>query len=188
MTLLRALTITFYFLIALVPVTSLAQAPSVAKPTAALQKPFVVIGIFARTNNSAESTGNGEIPKLWQRFFAEGVMNRIPDRDGDSVYAVYTNYASDWNGDYTILLGVKVSPGTKPPEGMAVITVPAGRYLEFVSAKGPGTEVVPKAWTQIWAYFQDPANPRRAYQADYERYDELSDPNAMQAHIFMGVK
>ncbi len=71
---------------------------------------------------------------------------------------------------------------------MVAVTVPAGQYLEFVSDKGPGAEIVPKAWTQIYGYFQDPANPQRAYKTDYERYDDLSNPNALQAHIFIGVK
>ena len=188
MTLLRRLTLTFCFLIAFVPFTSLAQAPSDAKPTASLQKPFVVIGISVRTNTGAEAPASDDIPKLWQRFFAEGVMNRIPDRSDDAITVVYTDYASDWNGDFTYILGAKVKPGTKAPDGMVAVTVSAGNYLEFVSAKGPGAEVLPKAWMRIYGYFQESGNLPRAYKTDFERYDNVSDPNALQAHIFIGVK
>jgi predicted transcriptional regulator YdeE len=68
------------------------------------------------------------------------------------------------------------------------VSVPAGKYLEFVSAKGPGAEVIPPAWMQIYGYFQAHPNPARAFKADYEVYSGPSDPNAVQAHIFIGVK
>ena len=48
--------------------------------------------------------------------------------------------------------------------------------------------VVPEVWKQIWVYFQEPGNLARAYKGDFERYDSMSDPSNMQAHIFMGVK
>ena len=131
---------------------------------------------------------DGQIPKLWQRLFAEGVLNRIPDRTDEAIIAVYTKYASDANGDYTCILGAKVASGTKAPDGMVAVTIPAGKYLEFVSAKGPPQEVVPAIWTQIYGYFAGPGAPKRAFQADFERYDGPFDPNAMQAHIYIGVK
>ena len=147
-----------------------------------------MIGIAVQTNNATEASANGEIPKLWQRLFMEGVLNRIPDRSDESIVAVYTKYATDANGDYTCILGAKVAPGTKAPEGMVAVTIPAGKYLEFVSAKGPGQEVVPAIWGQIYGYFQGPGAPKRAFKTDFERYDGPFDPNAMQAHIYIGVK
>lgn len=162
-------------------------AQQVIKPTPADQSSFDVIGIQSRTNNAKEATGNGEIPKLWQRLFQQGVLNSIPSRADDSIVAVYSNYASDWNGDYTYTLGAKVKPGTKPPEGMSAVTVQSGKYLEFVSGIGPGEKVVPEAWLQIWTYFQNSSNPPRAYKTDFERYAP-TDPANVQAHIFIGVK
>src|SRR5208283_3308187 len=141
------------------------------------QAGFEVIGIEARTNNSQESGPNGAISKQWPRLFQEGVLNRIPDRLDQSIVAVYTKYASDWNGDYTYILGAKVKPGTKAPEGMVTVNVPSGYYVMFVSARGPGQQVVPELWKQIWTYFHEPGNPSRAYQADFELYDDMSDPN-----------
>lgn len=158
------------------------------KPTPAEQSTFDVIGISVRTNNAAEAGPNGEIPKLWQRLFTEDVLNRISGRIDEAIVAVYTNYASDANGDYTYILGAKVAPGTKAPDGMVAVTIPAGKYLEFVSGKGPGQEVVPVIWKQIYGYFQGPGAPVRAFKTDFERYDGPSDPNAVQAHIFIGVK
>jgi len=163
-------------------------APSASKPTMADPASFDVIGISVRTNNTTEAGGDGQIPQLWQRLFMEGILTAIPDRADDAIVAVYTNYAGDQNGDYTYILGSKVKTGTKAPEGMTAVTVPAGKYAEFVTDKGPGAEIVPKAWTEIAGYFQAPASPKRTFKTDFERYDDMSDPNAMQGHIFIGVK
>jgi predicted transcriptional regulator YdeE len=162
-------------------------AQEAAKPKMEDQSSFDVIGISARTNNAAETGPNGEIPKLWQRLFAEGVSNQIPDRTGEEIVAVYTNYASDWNGDYTYILGAKVKPGSKAPGGMVAVTIAPGKYEEFVTATGPGQEVVPAAWRQIYAYFQQPGVSPRAYKTDFETYAP-TDPANVQGHIFIGVK
>src|ERR1035441_1235283 len=141
-----------------------AEAQDAMKPKQTEPPRFEVIGIQARTNNARESRADGAIPKQWQRLFMEGVLNRIPDRLDQSIVAVYTDYASDWNGDYTYILGAKVKPGTKAPDGMVAVMVPTGKYVEFESARGPGQEVVPEVWKRIWTYFQEPGNPARAYK------------------------
>ena len=164
------------------------QAQDTMRPKPTQQDAFDVIGIQVRTNNAKEAAGDGALPKLWQRLFSEGILNQIPDKADPSIMAVYTNYASDWNGDYDYTLGAKVKSGTKVPEGMVSVTVPAGKYLEFESARGPGQTVMPEVWKEIWAYFQDPANPPRQYKADFERYGAMSDPANVQAHIFIRVK
>lgn len=165
-----------------------AQAQTAVKPKPTEQSAFEVVGIEVRTNNSQESTGDGAIAKQWQRLFMENVLSRIPDRIDQSIVAVYTNYASDWNGDYTYILGARVLPGTKPPDGMVSQNVPAGRYVEFISARGPSPQVVPDMWKQVWMHFQVPGNPPRAYGADYEVYDDMADPNNVQVKLFIGVK
>ncbi len=86
------------------------EAQEIAKPSPADVSGFAVIGISARTNNIAETGTNGEIPKLWQRLFMEGLLNRIPGRSDESIVAVYTNYASDATGEYTVVLGERLSP------------------------------------------------------------------------------
>jgi len=180
--------IEFLFTTLLLAFSPAAFAPEPIKPTPVDRASFDVIGISARTTNAVEVGGNGEIPKLWQRLFMEGVLTSIPDRADESIVAVYSDYASDANGAYTYTLGSKVKPGTKAPAGMVAISVPAGKYLKFVTAKGPGAEVIPPAWKAIYAYFGSPDNPKRAFKIDYELYQDMSDPNAIQGQIFIGVK
>jgi predicted transcriptional regulator YdeE len=152
---------------------------------------FQVIGIAASTNNAKEAGPDAIIGKQWQRFFSEGLLNKIPDRVDQSIIAVYTDYSSDANGQYTIILGAKVKPLPNPviPEGMVVKTVPAGHYAVFTSERGPIAEVVQATWKRIWAYYQSPEHGQRAYQADFEVYDErAADPKNAQVDIYIGVK
>ena len=182
------------FCIALVIATAFMQiicgmaAQEAEKPKPIEQAEFEVIGIEARTNNTQESTGNGAIPKQWQRLFMENVLYRIPDRLDQSIVAVYTKYASDWNDDYTYILGAKVKPGTKAAEGMVSCNVAAGKYMEFISKRGRPEQVVPEMWKEVWTYFQTPGNPARAYGTDYEIYDDMSDTTNVQVKLYVGVK
>ena len=178
----------FWILAALALGGTMLSAQDIMKPKPAQQDAFEVIGIQVRTNNAKEATTDGSIGKLWQRLFAEGILNQIPDKTEQAITVVYANYASDWNGDYDYTVGAKVKSGTKAPEGMAAVTIPAGKFMEFESARGPGQTVVPEVWKQIWGYFQVPSNAPREYKGDFERYDSMSDPNNVQAHIFIRVK
>lgn len=161
------------------------------KPQIVSQESIQVIGIAASTNNAKESGPDAIIGKLWQRFLSESVLSKIPDKVEQSIYAVYTDYASDANGQYTLVLGAKVRPLPNPtlPEGMVVKTVPAGQYAVFTSERGPVAKVVVDAWKQIWSDYQSPANGERAYRADFELYDQrAADPNNAQVEIYIGVK
>jgi predicted transcriptional regulator YdeE len=92
------------------------------------QQEFSVIGIQVRTSNAKEVTGGGAIPKQWARFFSEGITDKIPNKVDSTIYAVYTNYASDYNGEYDFIIGMKVSSVSDVPRGMVAKTVPRGKY------------------------------------------------------------
>jgi predicted transcriptional regulator YdeE len=161
------------------------------KPKVVELDAFEVMGIEVRTNNAKEAGADGLIPKLWQRVIQEHALDTVPDRIGQTIYAVYTDYASDANGDYTLLLGTKIRPAAERlfPKGMVVKTIPAGRYLVFTSDRGPVAKVVVETWKQIWSYFQSPAKGQRAYRADFELYDQrAADPSNPQVDIYVGVK
>jgi hypothetical protein len=77
-----------------------------------------VIGIEDRTSNAREMTNAGVIRKQWGKFIAEGILARIPNKVDPAVYAVYAD-ASDRNGDYTFVIGARVSETSAIPAGMA---------------------------------------------------------------------
>ena len=161
------------------------------KPKLVQLDEFEVVGIAVRTNNATEAGPDGVIGKQWQRFMSDGSLAKIPNRADQSIYAVYTDYAGDANGDYTFVIGAKVHPSRerKIPSGMIVTTDPAGRYAVFTSERGQVARVIVATWKQIWSYYQTPANGQRAYRADFELYDQrAADPKNAQVDIYIGVK
>lgn len=149
---------------------------------------FTVIGIEARTTNSKEATADGTIPKQWSRFFQEAIPEKIPNRSGSNIYALYTDYASDRNGEYSFVIGAMVKEGTAAPAGMVAKHVCATRYAVLTSEKGPLPKVVPAAWQSIWK-MEDDGHLRRSYQTDFEIYDQRSqDPKNAQVDIYVSLK
>ena len=149
---------------------------------------FTAIGIAGRTTNASEASGNGIIPAMWQRFFGEGILQKIPSRDGAGIYAVYFDYASDHNGEYSFLIGAKVKDGAAAPSNMVAKRIEGGEYAVIASEKGPLPKIVPAAWQKIFA-LEDKGKLKRAYRADFELYDQRAqDPQDGQIDIYLGLK
>lgn len=149
---------------------------------------FTVVGVWVRTDNKKEAGGNGEIPQIWQRAMQEGSLENIPHRTDNNLTVVYTNYASDQNGEYTYVLGVRVSGADKVPEGMMTVNVPAGKYAVVESEQGPLPQVMPKVWQRIYSMPPSELGGQRAFKADYEVYPEGFDWQNAQIPVYIGLK
>jgi CubicO group peptidase (beta-lactamase class C family)/predicted transcriptional regulator YdeE len=150
---------------------------------------FTVVGIEARTSNAREMTADGVIGKQWGRIFQEGLLEKIPNKADQNIVAVYTDYASDHDGEYTFLLGARVTSDANVPAGMVAKKIPAGKFAVFTTDKGPGPQVVPAAWMKINSLPPSATGGDRVYAADYEIYDErATDPQNLQADIYIGIK
>jgi len=160
------------------------------EPKIVEQPEFSVIGIQVRTSNAKEATGGGAIPKQWDRFFREGIADKIPDKVDSTIYAIYTNYASDHNGEYDFIIGMKVSSVSDVPPGMVAQQVPSGRFAVIASAKGPVAQVVPQAWHRVYRLDDNKQlGGARAYNADFELYDQRSqNPEDSQVDLYVGLK
>jgi len=153
-------------------------------PNMVAETGFVVIGIAARTSNATEMTCKGIIGKQWGRFLQENLLGQIPNKVDSAIVAVYADYGSDQDGEYTFVIGARVKAGAEAPDGMVAKIVPAGRYAVFVSERGPVGEVVMKTWQRVWA-----AGIDRVYRADYEVYDERAgDPGNAVVEVRVGVR
>lgn len=150
---------------------------------------FTVIGISARASNVREMTPDGVIGKQWGRLFKEGVLEKIPNKANSNIIAVYTDYASDKNGEYTYVLGAKANPGAEALAGMVAVKVPAGTYAVFTSEKGPAPKVVPEIWQRINSLPKSAPGGDRVYKADFEVYDQrAADPQNLQVDVYVGIK
>jgi len=167
-----------------------AELGSAAQPRIVEQPGFSVIGIQVRTSNAKEVTGGGAIPKQWGRFFKEGIADKIPNKADSTIYAVYTNYESNRDGEYDFIIGMKVSSVSGIPPGMVAKNVPSGKYAVIASAQGPVAQVVPKAWQKVWILEDNKQlGGARAYKADFELYDQRSqNPQDSQVDLYVGLK
>lgn len=116
------------------------------------------------------------------------VLQKIPDKTSANIYALYTDYASDRNGEYSYVIGAMVKDGTAPPAGMVAVHVPGGRYNVLTTERGPLPKVVPEAWQQVWR-LEDNGKLNRLYKTDFEIYDQRSlDPQKAQVDLYVGTK
>ena len=158
------------------------------QPKIVEQQDFNVVGILVRTSNAKEMSGQGVIGQQWGRFYTEGVLDKILAKVDSTVYAVYSGYETDRNGEYDFMIGARVSSVTDVPQGMVARKVPQGRYAVITSAKGPAEQVVPKAWKQVWD-LEDQKQIARAHKTDFEVYDQRSqDPKNSQVDIYVGIR
>jgi CubicO group peptidase (beta-lactamase class C family)/predicted transcriptional regulator YdeE len=153
------------------------------------QDGFTVVGISARTNNAKEMTADGVIGKMWGRLMQEGLLTKIPNKADPDIVAVYADYASDHNGDYTYLLGARVTSEADVPTGMVAKKVPSGKFAVFTSEKGPAPKVVPELWMKINSLPENAMGAERAYRADFELYDQRAlDPQNSQMDVYIGIR
>lgn len=189
-------------LLALTPILMAQNTPAApsapASPTATTgtanavkidhQDSFLVVGVTVRTNNETEAGGQGKIPQLWERVMEGNALDRIPNRVGEGMVVVYSNYASDNTGDYDYTLGARVSSADKLPDGYVVRTIQAGRYAVVSSAQGPPEEVIPALWQRIARMTPTEMGGTRAYRTDFETYAPFTDPSVMQVDAHVGLK
>ena len=150
---------------------------------------FYVAGIAVRTSNTREMSSDGVIGKHWERFFSEHILGKIPNRTDSRIYAVYTDYEGDQNGEYTLLLGARLGGRLPLPPGMVAKTIPAGKYAVVTSEPGPVVDSVVGAWQKIWSTPAAELGGERAYGADFELYDErANDPKHSVVDVYVGLK
>jgi predicted transcriptional regulator YdeE len=152
-------------------------------------EPIAVAGFEIRTSNALELSGQGQIGALWQRFFVENLLARIPNRTSESLYVVYSNYASDENSEYDYLLGAPVSSIGGLPEGVTFEAIATGEYAVITSDRGPVVEVLQAAWKRIWSLRADELGGKRAFLTDYEIYDDrATNPADAVVEIRLGLE
>jgi predicted transcriptional regulator YdeE len=136
-------------------------------------KSFQIIGISTVTTN-ANGKSVKDLEELWATFYREKVSEKIPNKESEDVYSIYTDYESDYKGKYTSIIGHRVSSIVSIPEGMVVREFNGGNYLKF-TAKGEMPKAVIEIWQEIWN--QD-NTLNRQYTTDFEIYSEKSQRGA----------
>ena len=131
-----------------------------------IHKPLMmVIGIECRTSNDSHA-GPQDIPRLWQKFYADDVLSKIPNKASEEVIALYCDYEGDHTQPYTCVIGCTVTSIEKIPSGMVGKVIPASTFAVF-QAVGDFPKSLIDTWGNIWH-----SNLKRSYVGDYEVYGQ----------------
>ncbi len=110
-----------------------------------------------RLNNFKEPDIAEKIQKLWYETSA-----KMPQEKEISKYAVYSEYESNYKGDYTLFIGVDKIDSHKE------IIIEEENYQVFsVDASSPYGIIM--TWQEIWE-MEEKGLLNRAYTVDYEKY------------------
>lgn len=174
------------------------------QPQLVQRQETLVMGIELRTTNRQEmNPDTAGIPQLWHQFLTErqpshdGVApsqsplsqsplsqspsSQSPPSEAQPVYGVYTDYASDELGEYSLILATEVSSIDNPPEHQVGIAIPSGCYLLFEGSGDPAAAAI-QTWRQIWHYFRHNSPYQRAFTTDFELYEP------QQTSIYIAVR
>lgn len=133
-------------------------------------KPFKIIGIAVQSTNEGGKSIK-DLGDLWGRFYSEDFMSKIPNKIDETIYAIYTDYESDFTGRYTAIIGLRVNELNNIPDGMVGRTFEGGTYKKFI-AEGEMPQAIVKQWQYIW---ENDKKLTRKYTADFEIYNEDSE-------------
>lgn len=146
-------------------------------------KKFNVIGISVRTTNE-NGQSSKDIEALWGKFWGKEIQKQIPNKVNDDIYAVYTDYETDFNGPYTLVIGLPVSSLESIPEDFVGITIEKDVYKKIVS-KGKMPEAVLATWMEIWQN----NDLKRTYNADFTIHGKkYFDEDNAEVETFISVK
>lgn len=141
--------------------------------------------IEVRTNNQDEMTADGKIGPQWQKFYSQNILAQIPHKKNNDIFAVYTDYDSDVNGEYSYILGAEVDALADIPLGFVGRKISAAKYAVFSYERGAIPGIIIDVWKRVWNF----KAAERAYQADFEVYGRnSSDPQNAQVDVYLSIQ
>lgn len=145
---------------------------------------FKIIGI------SIESTNEGgksieDLGKLWEQFYSDGVSGKIPNKESDNIYSIFTDYESDYTGKYTAIIGHKVKSLDEIPAGLVGREFKGGKYTKLF-AKGEMPNAIVDLWKKVW---KEDKELKRRYTVDFEVYGAKSQNGAeSEVEVFIATE
>ncbi len=141
---------------------------------------FTIMGISCKTSNDP-TKGPFDISKLWERFFTEGIFEKIEGKLSNDIFALYCDYEGDYTKPYTVVIGCAVSESKRIPSDMIVKKVPDSSYTLF-QAIGDHPETLIQTWQKIW---KEPLE--RTYTGDFEVYGSAFSSKPPQVDVYIAI-
>lgn len=141
----------------------------------------VITGIRIKTTNQ-DGKAMQDIGITWQKLFADGIYEKIPNKVNGKTIGLYTEYEGDYTKPYTFIAGAEVSREVQIGEEIESIMIPKGKYAKFVIT-GDVQNAVGQAWQEIWNM-----DLKRKYTCDFEEYQNNSeDMQKQEIHIYIAL-
>lgn len=145
---------------------------------------FNIIGFSVRTTNQ-NNQSKEDMTQLWAQVMGCDAIAKIPNKVSSDIYAIYTDYESNYMGAYTAIIGVRVSDLDHIPEGLTGRSFPQEEFKRF-TAKGSVPSSVVATWQEIW---RQEESLNRKYTYDYECYDIRSQRgDQSEVDIYIAVR
>jgi predicted transcriptional regulator YdeE len=149
-----------------------------------------LVGLKVRTNNKNEmNPATSRIGSCYGRYLSEQIASKIlHKKDPNTLYCAYTDYESDYTGEYTYFIGQEVTSFEGLREGLEALTIPPQTYAQFTTDPGPIPQVVIQAWQEIWSMTPHDFGGKRSYRVDFEAHDgRAHDPQKTIANLYIGI-
>ena len=145
---------------------------------------FKIIGISTRTTNK-DNQSKEDLGKLWERFFSEKIIEKVPNKKSFEIISIYTDYKSDFTDEYTTIIGLTVSTLDEIPDGLIGREFKSDNFQKFI-AKGEMPKAVLDIWFDIWKRDNE---LNRKYSYDFEVYGEKSQNGEnSEVEIYLSAK
>ena len=141
----------------------------------------VITGIRIKTTNQ-DGKAMQDIGMTWQKLFANGIYEKIPNKVNGKTIGLYTEYEGDYTKPYTFIAGAEVSREEQSGEEIESTIISKGKYAKFIII-GDVQNSVGQAWQEIWNM-----NLKRKYTCDFEEYQNNSkDMQKQEIHIYIAL-
>ncbi len=124
---------------------------------------FSVIGVSQVITGGPDGASE-QINQLWQTFFERQIGQALPQRDGEIIYAVYSDYEGDYTKPYRLTIGYKMLGDVSIPQELHHVRVESADYA-MMNAAGEQPKALIETWTAIWQ-----SDLSRRYKTDFEVY------------------
>lgn len=130
---------------------------------------FKLVGLQLKQKTSNKNNqSNLDCGNLWQKFEKENIIDLIPNKLSNEIYAVYFDYEEDEAASFSYFIGCRVDVSADAPKNLTSLKIPSQKYQK-VTARGIMTACITDAWNKIWN-----ADIERKFDFDFEVYDERS--------------
>lgn len=155
------------------------------KTQVVIKNEFVLIGKPNRTTMQ-RCQNEIDIPKFWGEFLNAGLMNQIPNRMGEAIMGIYTNW--DYSENFDVIIGSQVRHETKVPEGFVTHRMKPAKYMVFTIPGNQNQDIL-NGWKYIYGTWMPNTGYEREFSDDFDLFDDRfqSDTNP-ESEIYIPIK